>query len=219
MISRHMCAYRFARDYVIEKNILDLGCGEGYGTDYLSRVSKTALGIDYDHSIIEYAKLKYQRDNLNFLNIEASNLSSIRKKFEVICAFQFIEHIEKVDNLIETVKDLLEDQGIFICSTCNRNDSSPGSSTPFNKFHRREYLSEEFKVLLTAHFQIVDFFGLKRSWRQLFYRRLKKIGLFNFLPSPVNPVTRFYARMDCDNFEVVPRDLENAVDFIAVCKK
>ena len=31
MISRHFCAYKFARDFVSGKEVLDIGCGEGRG--------------------------------------------------------------------------------------------------------------------------------------------------------------------------------------------
>ena len=113
---------------------------------------------------------------------------------------------------------LLDDGGIFIVSTCNRNDASPGSIIPFNKFHVREYLCDEFKAFLSSNFEIVEFYGLKRSKKLLFYRKLKKIGLFDFFPKNFNPVYRFYNRLDYNNFTIETENLKDSLDFIAVCK-
>ncbi|MDP2937935.1 MAG: class I SAM-dependent methyltransferase [Candidatus Omnitrophota bacterium] len=219
MIARHFCAYRFAKDYVLNKDILDIGCGEGYGSHFLAGFVKKTVGIDYDKEIISYAKNKYQKDNLDFYAIEVKDLSSFSNKFDAICSFQVIEHIPDTKAFLEQIKDLLTEKGIFICSTPNRLDASPHGDTPLNRFHVKEYLINEFKALLGTHFSKVEVFGLKRGKQLNFYRRLKKIGLFNFFPPFVNPVKRFYDRIDCDDFIIVKDKLDTALDFIAVCNK
>jgi len=219
MIARHFCAYRFAKDYVFNKDILDIGCGEGYGSYFLAGFAKKVGAIDYDKEIISYAKNKYQKDNLEFYAIDVKDLSSFSNKFDAICSFQVIEHISDTKAFLEQIKDLLAGKGIFICSTPNRSDASPNSDTPLNRFHVKEYLINEFKELLGTHFSKVEVFGLKRGKRLNFYRRLKKIGLFNFSPSFINPVKRFYDRIDCGDFIVVKNKLNTALDFIAVCNK
>ena len=219
MIARHFCAYRFAKDFVFNKDILDIGCGEGYGSYFLAGFAKKVRAIDYDKEIISYAKNKYQKDNLGFYAIEAKDLSSFSNKFNAICSFQVIEHIPGTDFFLEQIKNLLAENGIFICSTPNRLDASPNGDTPLNRFHVKEYLINEFKELLGTHFSKVEVFGLKRGKRLNFYRRLKKIGLFKFSPPFINPVKRFYDRIDCGDFIVVKNKLNTALDFIAVCNK
>lgn len=219
MIARHRCAYRFSKDYVGGKQILDIGCGEGYGCFYLAESAKKVIGIDRDKAIIAHAKCKYRKENLQFCQIDVKDLKTLNDKFDTICAFQFIEHIKDTDSFLENIKNLLKDDGTFICSTPNRNDASPGSDTPLNKFHVKEYLLNEFTELLTAYFEAMSIFGLKRGKKLNCYRRFKKIGLLNFLPPAINPVKRFYRRIDCDNFIIVKDNLESTLDFIAVCKK
>lgn len=61
-------------------------------------------------------------------------------------------------------------------------------------------------------------FGLKRARKFNFYRRIKKIGLCNFLPASINPVTKFYNQINCENFIIVKDNIDTALDFIAVCR-
>jgi SAM-dependent methyltransferase len=218
MIARHFCAYQFAKDYMPGKDALDIGCGEGYGSYYLSGFAKSVRGIDYDNAIIDYARNKYRRDNLAFQTVNIKDLGSMERKFDAICSFQVIEHINDAKMYLKDIAGLLsQNQATFICSTPNRLDASPGSVEPYNKFHVREYLLDEFAQLLKGYFKEVKIFGLKRGGELRFYRRLKKSGIFNFLPDKLNPVKRFYQRIDCDNFIIVEKNLETALDFIAVC--
>ena len=217
MIARHFCAYRLAKDYVLNKDILDLGCGEGYGSYFLAGFAKKVRAIDYDKEIINYAKTKYQKDNLAFYAIDVRDPSLFGNKFDAICSFQVIEHIPDTKIFLGYVKSSLAENGIFICSTPNKLDASPHSDTPFNKFHVREYLINEFKELLGTYFSRVELFGLKRGKQLNFYRRLKKTGLFNFFPPFINPVKLFYGRIDCGNFIIVKNKLVAALDLIAVC--
>lgn len=219
MIARHFCAYKFTGQFVSGKNVLDIGCGEGYGSNFLADLAKQVLGLDYNAEVIAYAQGKYQKENLRFICLDVDNLSDLTQKFDLICSFQNIEHIRNADKLLNNINNLLEDKGLFICSTCNMKDASPGRDEPFNKFHVREYLAEEFQGLLNKHFKEVRMFGLKRGlWLRL-CRRLKKIGLFNLLPNRLDPVKNFYAKATYKNFYFTHQDLDSCLDFIAVCRK
>lgn len=219
MIARHLCAYRFSKHYADNKKVLDIGCGEGYGTYYLAEFATEAIGIDYDEAIINYAKNKHTRQNLRFLVFDIRQLCELNNKFDFICSFQVIEHLREPDIFLTNIKNLLEKNGVFICSTPNKLDASPHSDIPHNKFHIKEYLFYEFKELLEKYFIIDNMLGLKRGRKLNFYRRLKKIGLFNFLPAYTDPVKRFYNRIDCSHFIMVKDRLDTALDFIAVCRK
>lgn len=218
MIARHFCAYRFAKDYVHNKTVLDIGCGEGYGAYFLASFAKQVVGVDYDKSIIDYARNKYKKDNLEFRQLDVTDLNYFQDKFDAICSLQVIEHTQNAKIFLEAVNNLLNEDSIFICSTPNKLDASPGSDIPLNKFHVKEYLSDEFRELLIRYFA-VDIYGLKRGRALNFYRSIKKTGLFNFLPYSMNPVKRFYKAIDCDNFIIAKDKLDKALDFIAVCRK
>ena len=219
MIARHFSAYKFAKGLVAGKRVLEIGSGEGYGTHYLSGFAKNITGIDYSKDAVQYAKDKYKNNNLSFLVMDAKEIGKLNEKFDIVCSFQNIEHIEDTDSLLKNVAQILDENGIFICSTCNKKDASPNQETPLNKFHVKEYLWLEFMGLLTKYFKSVEMAGLKRSKKMVFYRRLKKIGIFNFLPEKINPVKRFYARISHNDFVITNKNLDRCLDFIAVCRK
>ncbi|PIQ88141.1 MAG: hypothetical protein COV73_00425 [Candidatus Omnitrophica bacterium CG11_big_fil_rev_8_21_14_0_20_43_6] len=219
MIARHFCAYKFAKDYVAGKEVLDIGCGEGYGSYCLSGYAKKVTGLDYDKDVIAYAKEKYPKSNLDFLVMDVSNLELLKHEFDIICSFQNIEHIRDDKGLLLNINKILKQGGSFICSTCNRLDASPGRDTPSNKFHVREYLVDEFKSLLNTVFAEVEIFGLKRGAKLNFYRWLKKAGLCNILPRRINPVVKFYENANTQDFILDEKSLDRALDFIAVCRK
>jgi len=219
MIARHFCAYKFAKAFVHAKDVLDIGCGEGYGSDFMADYAKSVLGIDYDKTVVDYAKNKYHKAGLEFSVLDIKNLDSLNRKFDVACSFQNIEHIRDTGKLLKDILALLNDNGIFICSTCNIKDASPDSKLPFNKFHVKEYLVSEFKELLEGHFNRVEISGLRRSTALKFNRRLKKIGLFNLLPAKLDPVKTFFAKANYSYFLWTGKDLDNCLDFIAVCNK
>jgi len=219
MIARHFCAYKFAKDSVQDKEVLDIGCGEGYGADYLANYAKSVQGIDYDQGVIAYAKNKYKKNNLNFAVLDIKNLDSIGKQFDIVCSFQNIEHIKETDKLLNNICKLLTENGVFICSTCNMKDASPGRSTPFNRFHVKEYLIDEFKWMLRQHFSQVDIFGLNRGIKLKIFRRLKKSGLFKFLPHQLNFVDKFFDKASCEYFFWSKNRLGDSLDFIAFCRR
>lgn len=219
MIARHFCAYKFAREHVLNNAVLDIGCGEGYGSSFLAETAKEVTAIDYNKEIIDYAKDKYQKGNLKFYALDTKDLLSLGRVFDIICCFQVIEHIPDADKFLESVCGLMGGESVFICSTPNKLDASPRTVTPANKFHLKEYLLNEFENLLQKHFRQVKIHGLKRGRKLDFYRRLKKIGLFNFLPGSIDPVKRFYRNINCDNFVFINKDLDAALDFIAVCRR
>ncbi|MFH0738957.1 MAG: class I SAM-dependent methyltransferase [Candidatus Omnitrophota bacterium] len=219
MIARHLSAYKFAGGYLGGRTVLDIGCGEGYGSFYLADVASQVKALDYSSEAIDYAAGKYRKDNLQFMVMDVKNLSNLSRKFSAVCSFQFIEHLADASQFLKDITNLLEDDGSFICSTPNKVDASKGKDTPFNRFHLKEYFYAEFKELLEKYFSKVEIFCLKRSPRLSFYRRLKKSGIFNCLPEGLNPVKRFYKRMDCNNFVVSKDNPDTALDFIALCGK
>ena len=55
----HMHRYLFAANFVSNKTVLDISCGEGYGSYILAQKAKSVIGCDIDEDIVKKAKQKY----------------------------------------------------------------------------------------------------------------------------------------------------------------
>jgi len=75
-----------------KKNILDIGCGDGFGTIQLAKRFSHSyfFGGDYSKEMIKVAKVRAKKEriklgkNLNFKILDITNLRDLNKKFEVI---------------------------------------------------------------------------------------------------------------------------------------
>src|SRR5579875_1671734 len=63
---RHLAVYEWIGARVIGRRVIDMACGEGYGSEVLSRSAASVLGLDANPEAHEHARLRYQRQNLAF---------------------------------------------------------------------------------------------------------------------------------------------------------
>ena len=131
----HLHRYAFATHFVKGKKVIDLACGEGYGTYMLAREAECVAGVEIDKLTVQHARSRYIKDNLEF--IEGSILDvpiEGERKFDVAVCFEAIEHIAAHDKLLSEVKRLLKDDGLFIVSTPNKTvyTDEPDYHNPFH---------------------------------------------------------------------------------------
>ena len=155
----HLHRYAYATQFVQKKKVLDLACGEGYGSYVLAKTAELVVGIDIDEKAIRHAQNKYIKQNLDFkvgsiteVPISGQNL------FDVAVCFEALEHVEDHPRLLSEVKRLLSPNGIFIVSTPNKTEytDEPQYNNPF---HVHELYFDEFREVLEQHFKNVRFLG------------------------------------------------------------
>jgi len=153
----HSQRYIWVGQFLHGLDVLDLGCGFGYGCDYLAdRVSRKVLGVDSDPVAIKYASKHYRRNNLNFRLMDAAILESYPTGFDAVVSFEVIEHLENAPRYLEGIGRALNPGGFLYISTPNklyterfyRDGKSP------NPFHVREYYPDELEELLGRYFSI-----------------------------------------------------------------
>lgn len=167
--------YNLARKYCKNKKVLDIGCGFGLGTNIVANVSKYVLGIDYSETAIQNAK-KTKLRNVEFKILDATKLSKLKNKFDVILSFEIIEHLtfDKAQVFIGDMYNLLNKDGILLLTTPNGLLTNFFLGRPHNPYHIKEYKPEELSKMLSQYFSKTDIFGF-HCINKAFIKREKAI--------------------------------------------
>jgi GT2 family glycosyltransferase/2-polyprenyl-3-methyl-5-hydroxy-6-metoxy-1,4-benzoquinol methylase len=157
----HWHRYLYATQFVKDKVILDIACGEGYGSYLLAQYAKHVVGVDINVETINHAISSYSRENLEF---KVGSLSHIPFQdeaiFDGIVSFESIEHVSEEEQIafMKEVKRVLKPGGFLLISTPNKLTYSdlPVSQ---NEFHVKEFYPDEFRAFLETHFRNVVLLG------------------------------------------------------------
>ncbi len=155
-----------AFQYLAEsRNVLDVACGEGYGTALLAKVARMATGWDLSEINIRHAKKKYgaSRDNLNYAVEDACDLPACACPADVVCSFETIEHVNDIDAFVSGLTRVMTNDGIAIISA-PKPHINPATKRPFNPYHVRELSSEELELVLRNYFRCVALAGQSKEF-------------------------------------------------------
>jgi SAM-dependent methyltransferase len=90
-------------------SVLDLGCNYGVLSFAAAAKAKEVVGIDINNNVIETAKKKYQKNNLQFITGEAREfLASNKNHFNVLILSHVIEHIDDPKDFILSFKNYFD---------------------------------------------------------------------------------------------------------------
>ncbi len=159
LLNEHMARYTFAARLVRGKRVLDAGCGAGYGSAELAGAAYSVVGIDVAADAVEFAREHYQLPNLRFEQASCTALPHAEGSFDLVVAFEVIEHLENWREFLLEVRRVLAPGGQFIVSTPNKlyYTESRGSHGA-NPFHIHEFDFAEFGGELRAVFPHVSMF-------------------------------------------------------------
>jgi len=103
------------KNETLNKNYLDVGCGNGYLTKIISVFFKKTWGIDISRQGIKLAKKKFKK--IRFICQSIDVLKKEKKKFDFISALEVIEHQYLPDEFLKSTNTLLKKNGFFLIST------------------------------------------------------------------------------------------------------
>jgi SAM-dependent methyltransferase len=168
--AEHIARYAFAARLASNARVLDIGCGTGYGTAELAQRARSAMGIDVSADAIAYAREHYPIPNATFLAASATALPFSSASFDLLTAFEVIEHLDDWHNLLIEARRLLHPNGTFLVSTPNKlyYAESRANQGP-NPFHTHEFEHDEFRDALAAVFPHVTILLQNRLESQAFY--------------------------------------------------
>ena len=159
LLNEHMARYHFAVRLARGKRVLDAGCGAGYGSAELADVAESVTAIDIAPEAVEYARAHYPFPNLAFEQASCTLLPYGDGAFDLVVAFEVIEHLADWRAFLQEVRRVLAPAGQLIVSTPNRlyytESRGPDGANPF---HVHEFDFEEFNRELKQFFPYVSMF-------------------------------------------------------------
>jgi SAM-dependent methyltransferase len=224
---RHEVAYSWIKDQVrlAHHDVLEAGCGEGYGADLLQRAGANVTAIDYDASAIRHIEATYpavraEQGNLADLNLRSDSM-------DIVVSLQVIEHLWDLGQFLRDIYWVLHAGGTAILSTPNRLTFSPGvgrGEKPTNPFHVEEFDGAQLAGLLTgAGFAEVEILGISHA-SDLTERETvsgsivqRQVNAILAQDWPASLRTEV-AGISVDDFVIRPHN-DDALDLLAVARK
>lgn len=160
----HLARYFFVARFARKKKVLDVGCAYGQGSYLLSQAgAKKVVGIDLSIKAVQYCQKTYKSRHLCFTRQDTLNCRFPDHYFNIICAFDIIEHLSKPDLFLREMSRLLKPNGTLFIITPNRGFFHLKNSRPLWPYHVREFSLCEFKSLLEERFKNINFLGQHTS--------------------------------------------------------
>jgi SAM-dependent methyltransferase len=169
--NEHLARYAFAARFAEGRRVLDAGCGAGYGSAELARVAASVTGLDLSPEAIEWARQHYAAPALvTFLNGSCAMLPFRAGAFDLVVAFELIEHLHQQTSFLAECRRVLAPDGLLIVSTPNTlyYAEARAAAGP-NPFHEHEFEAAEFEAALRAWFANVSLLLQNRSECFAFY--------------------------------------------------
>jgi len=231
---RHLVVYEWIAERVAGERVIDMACGEGYGSDVLARRAASVVGVDANPEAHEHARLRYRRENLRFARELVETFS---EPADAVVFLQTIEHLSEPATALERFRALTAGEpgaagaqrgagaGTVFVSTPNVLTLAPnGAERSGNPWHVHEYRADEFARLCRSRFSDVQVYGLFHA-RKLRAHELALRAGWDAIHARLGLTKRFYdwftPAIATTDFAIRPAaeaNLDRALDFLAVCR-
>jgi GT2 family glycosyltransferase/glycosyltransferase involved in cell wall biosynthesis/SAM-dependent methyltransferase len=154
----HLHRYAYACQFVKDKVVLDIACGEGYGSEMLARTAQKVYGVDIDNATIVHAKQRYRSKKLEFVEGSCEQIPLEDHSVDVVVSFETLEHTTKHSQTLREFKRVLKPRGLLIISSPEKE--AYGASRPEqNPFHVKELDRCGFEKSLLVQFRHIKIVG------------------------------------------------------------
>jgi len=160
--AEHIARYEFAARFVPGKNVLDVGCGTGYGSALLAETASSVIALDTAPDALSYAIQHFRHPSTS--HVQASYVQGSATappfrdhSFEIITAFEVIEHLSEWRDFLKQARRVLTATGVLLVSTPNKlyYAESRAHNGP-NPYHVHEFEYAEFRQALSEFFPSVQ---------------------------------------------------------------
>jgi SAM-dependent methyltransferase len=217
---RHLAVYRWIANRCEGARVVDLACGEGYGSALLAEHAHEVVGVDANPEAYEHARLRYARPGLRFERglIEQWEGGPL----DAVVFLQTIEHLERPELVLDRIARLLSAGGAAYISTPNRLTLAPeGAERSGNPWHVREYTASEYAALLRPHFASVQLLGVFHARKLRLHALAVKLG-WDRMHRALGLTRPFYGRfvpaVSERDFSISDGSLDRSLDLLAICR-
>jgi 2-polyprenyl-3-methyl-5-hydroxy-6-metoxy-1,4-benzoquinol methylase len=219
---RHLAVYEWIAARVAGLRVIDMACGEGYGSAVLARAAAEVIGVDANPEAHDHARLRYRAANLRFAR---GMIETFDAPCDAVVFLQTIEHVEDAGAVLDRFKTLVGPAGVVYVTTPNLlTIAPPGAEKSDNPWHIREYRAAEFAALCRAHYPGVELYGLHHAGKLRVHAAALRVG-WDAVHKRLGLTERFYDRftlaISAGDFRLRrERDggLDGALDFLAVLR-
>ena len=218
---RHLAVYEWIARRAAGGVVLDMACGEGYGSSVLASTAASVVGVDGNPEAHEHARLRYTQPGLSF-EWGAVETYGEPGSFDAVVFLQTIEHVVDPPAVLEHFSRILRPGGVAYVSTPNvLTLAPPGAAKSDNPWHLREYRAEEFASLCAGVFGGVEMLGLFHARKLRAHEIALRLG-WDRVHTRLGMTQAFYDRftpaISSRDFALRPDRLARALDFLAVCR-
>ena len=213
---RHLVVYEWIAERCAGLEVVDMACGEGYGSEVLARRARRVTGVDANPEAFEHARLKYTRPGVRFVR----NMIELHSEpCDVVVFLQTIEHVPDPKGVLRHFKEMA---GTVYVSTPNLLTlAPPGADKSGNPWHLREYRVADFRALCEGVFERVELYGLFHARKLRVHELALRAGWDRVHPA-LGITTAFYdlftPAIGVRDFALRRDGLEAALDFVAVLR-
>ncbi len=218
---RHLAVYEWIGARVGGRRVIDMACGEGYGSAVLARCAADVVGVDANPEAHEHARLRYRAGNLRFARglVQTHGEES---GCDALVFLQTIEHVPDPGAVLAHFGRLLAPGGVAYLSTPNLLTlAPPGAVKSENPWHLKEYRAEEFRRLCRSVFDHVDVLGVVHARKLRIHGLALRLG-WDAVHTRLGVTDVFYDRFTpaiaTRDFALRTGRLDAALDFLAVCR-
>jgi 2-polyprenyl-3-methyl-5-hydroxy-6-metoxy-1,4-benzoquinol methylase len=160
LLARYKFAARLLRKH---HSVIDVGCGKGMGSVFLSKFAKDVVGADFDSDLISFNEKEFSRiENLSFKYLDLLNVhKSHASQYDVVVSMDVIEHFPQQDIplVVKNYSSLLKDGGFAIIGTPSIA-SRPYASQRRLDTHPFEFSPKDYEKSLRGEFSNVFVFSM-----------------------------------------------------------
>jgi SAM-dependent methyltransferase len=184
----HFHRYLFALQFCRGKHVLDVACGEGYGSAILASVASGVVGVDASAETIAHAATAYPNADVQFIHAQATEIPLPDASFDVVVSFETLEHMDEHEAFVQEAHRVLREGGLLLLSTPDRSQYLVDD--PPNPYHIKEVDHQELTALLARHFNQIRVGG----------QRSDVASLISFPGSAAGDIPLFFERETRESF-------------------